>query len=172
MQAVARRAGVAAGTVLYHYPTPQALAEAAITAWTAWVELPHSSTIDERAEIETRMSQLVEATFGMYDRSEWAYRILQKSLDYPPLIAARNEWESVFGQMIAAALGSHANDMEAFQVVSSLIDPSLWVTLRARGVAPERAVELVTALAVGWVQSPREPQAEPRRRGRRCRETS
>src|SRR5688500_18486212 len=66
MQAVARRANVAAGTVLYHFPTPDALAEAAIAAWTEAVHLPGSADIDPTADFNERIHQLVRATFELY----------------------------------------------------------------------------------------------------------
>lgn len=43
------------------------------------------------------------ALYGLYGRSEWAYRIYQKSPDHPALVAARQDYDTRVGEMMAGA---------------------------------------------------------------------
>lgn len=153
MQAVARRAEVASGTVLYHFQTPNDLAAAALATWSEDLALPGVEQIEAAAPLAERVHQLVTALYGLYDRSEGAYRIYQKSPDHPVLVAARDGYDTAVGEMIAAALGDRMGDTEAVQVVSVLIDPGFRDTLLSRGIDPGRVIEVAASLALTWLEA-------------------
>lgn len=151
MQAVARRADVAPGTVLYHYPTPDDLAEAVIDSWLTDLEAPSAESIDPDATMAERIRVLVEELFGLYERSEYAYRVFLKSAHHPAMERANDWWEGNVGAMLARAAGDRAVDEEAMQVLTALVDPGFRETLLQSGVTGEQAVRVVTELAVFWL---------------------
>jgi AcrR family transcriptional regulator len=151
MQAVARRADVAPGTVLYHYPTPEDLADAVVETWIDEIGMPTTDDIDSGADLQTRIRTLIGLLYEMYESSEWAYKIYQKSPNHPSLVKSNQMWEENLGAMLFKAIGERAMDPEAVQVVSVLIDPGFRGTLLSRGMSPERAVEAATQMTLDWL---------------------
>ncbi len=151
MQSVARRADVAPGTVLYHYPTPDELAEAVVQGWLVDLVAPSPDAISADGPLEARVAQLVLELFGLYERSEFAYRIYAKSPDHPVLKRYERWWEENAGRMMLKALGERASEPETMSVLSVLVNPGFRGTLLGSGIAPDRAVEIATELAMGWL---------------------
>jgi len=151
MQAVARRADVAPGTVLYHYPTPEDLADAVVETWIDEIGMPTTDDIDSGVDLQTRVRTLIGLLYEMYESSEWAYKIYQKSPNHPSLVKSNQMWEENLGAMMIKAIGERAMDPEAVQVVSVLIDPGFRGTLLSRGMSPERAVEAATQMTLDWL---------------------
>ena len=152
MQAVARRADVAPGTVLYHYPTPDDLAEAVVATWISDMEAPAPDAIDAAAPLEDRVSVLVRELYGLYERSEQAYRIYRKSPRHPVLKRYEVWWYENANRMMAKAMGDRASDTEAMQVTSVLVNPGFRGTLIMTGIAPERAEETATRMILDWLR--------------------
>ncbi|MGI9609184.1 MAG: TetR/AcrR family transcriptional regulator [Acidimicrobiia bacterium] len=155
MQAVARRADVAPGTVLYHYPTPEDLADAAIAEWTESLEMPGPDLIDATAPLDERVTALVSSVYEMYERSGWAYRIYQKSPNHPSLERGRQMWEASLGAMLGIVLGEQVADPAVVQVVSVLIDPGFRGTLISRGMSSEAAADAAAKLTMSWLDADR-----------------
>jgi AcrR family transcriptional regulator len=151
MQAVARRAEVAPGTVLYHYPTPDDLVEAAVERWIVEMEAPSPEAIDPDAPLQDRVRALVLELFGLYERSEYAYRIYSKSPGHPVLKRYEKWWYDNVNQMMTRALGDLATEPEAMKVVSVLVNPGFRGTLLSTGVTPERSVDISTHLVLSWL---------------------
>jgi AcrR family transcriptional regulator len=151
MQAVARRADVAPGTVLYHYPTPDDLVEASVERWIDEMKAPAPEAIDVAAPLEDRIRSLVVELFGLYERSEYAYRIYSKSPNHPVLERYETWWYDNVNQMMARALGERVGEPEVMQVVSVLVNPGFRGTLLMTGITHERAVEVSTALVLSWL---------------------
>jgi len=151
MQAVARRADVAPGTVLYHYPTPEDLADAVVVTWINDIGMPTADDIDSGADLQTRIRSLVGLLYEIYESSDWAYKIYRKSPDHPSLVKSNQMWEENLGAMMFKALGERAADPEAVQVVSVLIDPGFRGTLLSRGMSSERAVDAATRMTLDWL---------------------
>lgn len=153
MNAVARRADVAPGTVLYHYPTPEDLAEAVVNSWIESFVPPSVDSIDERDPLEQRVGVLVRELYALYERTGWAYRVYQRSPAHPVLRRASAWWEENVGAMLARALGDRAEVEEDMQVVSVLVNPGFRGTLISAGIDPDRSTEIATRLALDWLQS-------------------
>jgi AcrR family transcriptional regulator len=151
MQAVARRAEVAPGTVLYHYPTPDDLVEATVEKWIDEMKAPAPEAIDVEAPLEDRIRSLVVELFGLYARSEHAYRIYSKSPSHPVLKRFETWWYENVNQMMIRALGDRAADPESMQVVSVLVNPGFRGTLLMTGITQERSVEISTTLVLSWL---------------------
>ena len=154
MQAVARRADVAPGTVLYHYPTPDDLTEAVVATWIKEMEAPSPNAIDPTTPLEERIGALVRELYGLYERSDSAYRIYQKSPDHPVLNRYEKWWYDNVGQMMGRALGERASEPETMKVVSVLVNPGFRGTLAMTGIDTDRAVEIVTQITLSWLDSP------------------
>ncbi len=151
MQAVARRADVAPGTVLYHYPDPDDLTEAVVESWLEDMEPPSADAISPDDPVETRIGRLVSELYGLYERSEMAYRIYSKSPQHPVLDKYESWWEENVGQMMNRALGDHKTDDETVRVISVLVNPGFRGTLVSTGIDPGRAVEIAARMAVDWL---------------------
>lgn len=153
MQAVARRADVAPGTVLYHFPEPDKLAEAVVDSWIADLEMPTSELIDSDASLEERVRTLAEELFGLWERSETAYQVYQKSSDHPVMARANAMWEKNLGEMLVRALGDRAAEPEALQVVAAVVSPGFRGTLLMSGLSSDRSIEVAADLALGWLSN-------------------
>lgn len=152
MQAVARRADVAPGTVLYHYPTPEELAEAVIEEWVKDLEMPQPDLVDPEADLHERIKVLVEVVFSLYERSHWTYKIYQKSPNHPSFAKGFEMWQASLGGLMLAALGDRAANAETMSVVSVLIDPGFRGTLLSRGLDEAAAANAATRLILGWLE--------------------
>lgn len=151
MQAVARRAVVAPGTVLYHFPDPDELARAVVDGWREEIRMPTPEEIDSDAPTDERLRAVVEAFYGMYQRAGWVYRIVRMSEDHPVIVEATKEWEANGWAIISRALGEHIDDPVTVAVVATLLDPSVWLSLQARGLSNEQAIATAAELARLWV---------------------
>ncbi len=151
MQAVARRADVAPGTVLYHYPSPDDLVDAAVERWITEMEAPSPESIDPDGPLEDRVRGLVDELFGLYERSESAYRIYAKSPDHPVLNRYSAWWYDNVNQMMSRALGDLAGDAETMKVVSVLVNPGFRGTLVSTGIPSEKTVDVASHLVLSWL---------------------
>ena len=152
MQAVARRADVAPGTVLYHYSTPDDLVEAVVESWIGAMDAPSPATLVPDASLSSRIAALVTELFGLYERSGSAYGVYVKSPAHPILKRYEKWWFDNVNQMMVRALGERASEMESMQVVSVLVNPGFRGTLLSSGISPRRAEELTTQMILGYLE--------------------
>jgi AcrR family transcriptional regulator len=153
MQAIARRADVAPGTVLYHYPAPDALTETVVEEWLTEMEAPSPDAIEADAPLEERITALVKELYSLYERSEAAYRVYQKSPEHPVLKRYETWWYDNANQMMLKALGDHMSNPEAAQMVSVLVNPGFRGTMIMAGIVPRRAEEIATRMILDWLAS-------------------
>jgi AcrR family transcriptional regulator len=146
MQAVARQADVAAGTVLYHYPTPDDLTAAVVAHWLDRIEPPSAAEIDPNAPLETRVRDLVTALFQFYERSNWANQIYKLSPDNRVLVAARVDWDRSFDALITTALGDGYKGAHATRLVSVFVDADFYGLLLSRRFSSAKAIEIAANL--------------------------
>lgn len=151
MNAVARRADVAPGTVLYHYETPEELAQAVIDGWIESFVPPSVDSIDTDDPLEERMSTLVRELYALYERTGWAYRVYQKSPNHPVLEKANQWWDRNVRAMMMRALGDRASGEETMKVISVLVNPGFRGTLIGTGLDSDRVVEIATEMAIDWL---------------------
>lgn len=151
MQAVARRADVAPGTVLYHYPTPDDLVEATVERWIVDYDAPSPEAIDPDAPLDERIRALVFELFDLYERSDHAYRIYSKSPRHPVLKRYEQWWYENVNEMMVRALGDRASDSETMRVVSALVNPGFRGTLVSTGITTEQSVDVSAYLVMSWL---------------------
>ena len=162
MQEVARRADVAAGTVLYHFPTPESLAEEVVESWLESMDPPRPDVIDPRESLDVRVTTLVAELYALYERTDQLYRIYQKSPEHPVLARAAAWWDENVAEMLTLALDDRTADEEAVKVVSAIINPGYRGTLVISGIEPDRAAEVAAAMAVLWLEGGGSPAASNR----------
>lgn len=152
MQAVARRADVAAGTVLYHYPTPESLADAVVDSWLESMEPPTPRAIDAEAPMAARVAVLVRELYGLYERTGHLYLAYQKSPEHPSLQRANQWWEENVGAMVDLTLAGETQSPEGLQVLSAVVNPGFRATLIGAGLSAGRAAEIAAELAIDWLE--------------------
>lgn len=152
MQEVARRADVAPGTVLYHYPTPEALADEVVDDWVETMEPPLPDLIEADDPLDVRITKLVVELYGLYERTDHLYRVYQKSPSHPALLRAAAWWDENVTAMLTRALGDRTDDEEAVKVVSVLTNPGFRGTLIMTGIDPDRAAEIAAEMAIDWLE--------------------
>ncbi|MEZ5185494.1 MAG: TetR/AcrR family transcriptional regulator [Candidatus Nanopelagicales bacterium] len=161
MQAVARRADVASGTVLYHYPTPDDLADAVLVNTVHTLAAPTADDIDPEAPLADRMRTVTSGFFRVYRNTDLEYRAWLKSRAHP----AMKHWEQwylkTYGQALSKALGNRAADAGALQIASALIDPGFRASLLQRGFTEEQAIEQTVRLLMAWLASADPTPAHP-----------
>ena len=151
MQAIARRAGVAAGTVLYHYEDAAALARDVVEHERDRVVVPTAASLDPTLPLAERVQWLARTLFRMHAETDAVYRAWVRSREHPVM----REFEAWFGdtyqQVLGATLAPDRTDPLAFQVVSAVIDPGFRSALLARGLSEDAAAREAAKLANGWL---------------------
>ena len=157
MQSIARRADVAPGTVVYHYPDPDALAEEVVAASRDAMSVPTADAIDAGAPLAERIAWLTRELFRVYEGTDLEYHAWTRSQGHPVMHRYEQWYSEVYGQVLAAALGPAAVQPRALQVVSALIDPGFRGSLLQRGLSQEEAVDETVRLVLGWLAAGRTP---------------
>lgn len=153
MLAVATRADVAPGTVLNHFPTPDALAAAAIERLRDQLRVPAPRALRELPTLRERVVCLSRELASFYERSEGWYRVYQvEEGSLPAWDRARDEFFHEVDALIRAALGPLDSDGPAVSAVSAVLGPSVSGELRRRGLASEEAADLLAGLLVPWLE--------------------
>ena len=153
MQAVARRADVASGTVLYHFPTPEELADAVIADSAERMALPTAESIDDSAPLSERIRTLTEELFRVYAGTDAEFHMWTKSREHPALRTWELWYYETYGKALSVALGEHAAHPRALQIASALIDPGFRASLLQRGLDEQEAVDETVRLGLAWLDS-------------------
>lgn len=151
MQSVARRADVAPGTVIYHYPEPDVLAEEVIAASRDAMSVPTAEAMDTSAPLAERIAWLTRELFRVYEGTDVEYHAWSRSRGHPVMRRYEEWYYQVYASALAAALGPEHADPRALQVVSALIDPGFRGSLIDRGLAQADAVDETVRLVLAWL---------------------
>jgi AcrR family transcriptional regulator len=153
MQAIARRADVAAGTVLYHYPDPAELAADVIARRIEEVEVPMVEDVGVDTPVRQRIEWLTREMFRVYAATDLEYQTWTRSRDHPVMRRYERWYNDTYAELLAAALGPDHSRPRDFQVVSALIDPGFRASLLTRGIPEEEAAATAAQLAATWLDS-------------------
>lgn len=164
MQEVARRADVAPGTVLNHFATPDALAEAVVSELVRTLEAPSSEIFEgvEGGDVAARLRALSRSLARFFERAEPWFHVHEREHEHVAAFAegARGFDERVEG-LIREALGEGhgargaAHRARAVSAARSLMSPPVFRGLRERdGLTTEAAADLVTEILVAWLENP------------------
>lgn len=148
MQAVARRADVAAGTVLYHFDDPDALLAAVVAQKLQRLSLPRPGALPERSSRTARVHGLVEALHAFYERSARDYPLFLRNRDHPAVQAGLAEFTAAVRALTDRALEGWPGSNPARAAFDAVCDVGFYVTLTGRGLTSAEATEVASRLAV------------------------
>lgn len=152
MAAVARRADVASGTVLYHYPNPEALADAVadrLIEETDWPEVPQ---IPDKTSVEKRVDLLLDIVYRMYETARSVSEISEKSPQHPAMRKLRRAWDAQVSRTIPDALGSHVVDDDK-AMISAILEGQFLSSLIGHGINEDQIQHSASRLIVAWLKS-------------------
>lgn len=152
MQSIARRADVAPGTVLYHYPDPDGLAEAVVARRAEVMDVPRADAVDLQAPVDVRVAALTAELFRVYADTDLDYQAWVRSREHPVMRRYETWYNDLYSAALTAALGEHATDPHVVEVTSALIDPGFRASLLMRGLSHEEAATEASALVVAWLE--------------------
>jgi len=151
LREVGRRADVAPGTLRNHFPTREALERAMVQQLTAAAPLPDLSIFDGARSMEDRLERLIRVAGTFLDQAQPMYRMwLREPMVSGPWAETGAAYGARWDELIRAALGPLADDVEATAIVRAVMEPTFFESLRAGGRTTEEVSALVTALIVPW----------------------
>lgn len=143
LQAVARRAGVSAATILNHFGSGEELARVVVGQLAEDLQVPDDGDWTEPGR-NPRVRRLVQEMFAFYDRSAPWFEIFRVELNVDPVL---RESEAAFWQAIQdlyrRVFGDALNDQHVRGAVFGLTHPATVTALRASGLSAEAAAELI-----------------------------
>lgn len=143
LQAVARRAEVSAATILNHFGSAQELARVVVGHLAETFHVPDDDDWAEPGR-SPRVRRLVREMFAFYDRSAPWFEIFRAELNVDPVL---REGEAAFWQAIQdlyrRVFGDALNNPKVRGAVFGLTHPATVTALRASGMPPEDAAELI-----------------------------
>lgn len=143
LQAIARRAGVSAATILNHFGSADELARLVVGQLTDNLRVPDDRDWPERGRAP-RVRRLVSEMFDFYDRSAPWFEIFRSEIGVDPVL---REGESAFWQAIrdlyGRVLGTALDDQRVRGTAFGLTHPATLTALRESGLPIQDAVELV-----------------------------
>lgn len=151
MQSIARRADVAAGTVLYHFPDPDDLADAVLAASVERMAVPDPEMVSAAGELPDRIRVMTSELFRVYAHTTSEYLAWTKSQGHPAMARVEGWYNDRYAALLVAALGASSRDSRALQVVSALVEPGFRANLVQRGLTDEQAVEETVRLVCAWL---------------------
>ena len=152
MVAVAGRADVAPGTVLYHYPTPDTLADAVADRFIEEADWPEVPQIPAHTSLEERVELLLDTVYAMYETGRPTAAIYRKSPDHPAVMKLRSVWDDQLSHTISKVLGSYVTD-EDKPVISAILEGPFLSTLFRYGIHEDQLHDAASRLIVAWLKS-------------------
>lgn len=143
LQAIARRAGVSAATVLNHFGSADELARVVVTQLTDSLHIPDDREWAERGRA-MRVRRLVREMFEFYHRSAPWFEIFRPELGVDPVL---REGEAAFWQAIedlySRVFGTAINNQRVRATVFGLTHPATVTALLDSGLGLDDAAELI-----------------------------
>ena len=152
MVAVARRADVASGTVLYHYPDPEALADAVAERWIDEADWPQVPPMQGDMTLEMRVDLLLDTVYAMYETARPASQVFANSPLHPAVGKLRGVWDAQMSQTIAVALGGRVGDGDK-PIVSAILEGPFLSSLIRHGVPEGQIRASASRLIVALLES-------------------
>jgi AcrR family transcriptional regulator len=153
MQEVARRADVAPGTVLNHFPTPDDLTRAVIDQLLLDLRLPSEAVFDGAPTLRDRVTRLARELAAFYRRSEPWYQVHRRETGRSSAFAeADRRFFRLIDRLMRLALGNLADDDRALAALRSFMNPSVFGGLRETDMSADEAADLVAELLVPWLE--------------------
>lgn len=154
MQEVARRAGVAAGTVLNHFATQDALAEAVVVRLMETLRVPTEEIFAGLETVEGRLRALAESLATFFERAEPWFHVHEREHGTVAAFAAgAREFDRRVSALIGQALGGDADARTAI-TVRVLFSPPVLRDLRVHGdMRTSDAAGLASEIVLAWLNT-------------------
>ena len=154
---IARRAGVAIGTVYRHFPSLDELLPACGELSLERLAPPDPETAHElfvgARSPRARIERLVETTFDMYERAPGVMGSIRRDRGTLTLLdEAHADIEDRLDALAQAALAPFDADARRLTVVRALTDFDTWRALRERGVTAAEARAVVIESVLRWLE--------------------
>lgn len=154
MQQVARRADVAPGTVLNHFPSRDELDDAMVERAMAEMPAPELAIFDGLDTLGRRIQRLSRETGVFLERAAPWYRMwLREPMLSGSWVAAGAEagarWEALF----RAALGPLAEDADSMAILRAMMEPTFFDAVRAGHRSTEETADLIAAAITPWLEA-------------------
>ena len=147
MQAVARRADLAPGTVTYHFSDRDALAAAVVRHLWETVQLPGPEALPSQQPVNVRVAALITLLYEFYARSATAYQFFRRNEDHPAVVEGVRQFQDSVAALFARAFDGSPVSPRTITVISALSDASFYTSLTLRGLDTAAAAEAATQLA-------------------------
>lgn len=151
MQSIARRADVAPGTVLYHFPDPDLLADAVMARSVERMAVPLPEVITAAGDRSARVLLLTRELFRIYAATDTEYHAWTRSRGHRAMSAVEEWYNDRYAALLQAALGDDVPDPMSFAVVSALVEPGFRANLVQRGLTEQQAVDETVRLVLAWL---------------------
>lgn len=153
MQQVARRADVAPATVLNHFSSADALAEAVVDRIVGSLRMPDDREWTAERTRAARARRLVREMFAFYDRSTPWFELFRGEMGKIPALrrGERRFWAEI-GELYARTFGPALEDRRVRGAVFGLTSPATLGALREAGLSVGEASELVGDMLVRRVE--------------------
>ncbi len=146
-QDIADRAGVAVGTVYYHFPTIDDLVPACSTLARSLVPQPDVTIFDGVRGTGKRIEALVRALIAYYSGTQGGIRnALRERQQIGVVDRIVSETERNISRLAREAIGPDPTE-ETAKKVEAILDFRTWDSLQSRGLSEEEVVETVSSLA-------------------------
>jgi AcrR family transcriptional regulator len=165
LTAIADRADVARGTVIYHFGAADQLLGEALDLLLERLELPDEHVLDAVIGRDARIKAFVDAMIAFQERSAPYWTTFDSEMSRPALQQREEKYWAAFERLLAIALGPElADDARAGAVIVSLSHPAtagtfFWAYERAGG-SRDAARRMIGDLAIDAVNR---IAAEPRK---------
>lgn len=162
---IAKRAGVAVGTVYRHFPSLDELIPACGEVSMARLALPTPEEMAERLagarSGRERLRRTVAEAYGIYERGGDIVGAIRRDRDQLGLLQeAHEQVEEALAAIVDVGLGERLTDADA-RVVRALLDLDAWRALRDQGVTGADAVETTAGMLDAWLTRRRRTGATP-----------
>ncbi len=153
VNAIARRADVAVGTVRNHFPTRQALEEAIVQRAQAEMPVPGLDIFNGAEGIAARVERLCRATGTFLVAAEPWYRMWQRErMVSGPWAAAGAAAGAGWDRLCRFALGPLADDPAAMVILRATMVPEYVAAVRTATGSADAAADLIAASIAPWLE--------------------
>lgn len=143
IQAIARRADVARGTVINQFGSAEAVLKAVLDRAVVEVEFPTEKDLDGATTPDARVRRFVEVMYRFFERGVDWWQIFYADLQLPALQERQQRYNEIAAAFQAAALGSLADDRIVVAAVRAFVDYQPWYALKAAGLTLDESIELI-----------------------------
>lgn len=143
IQAIARRADVARGTVINQFGSADAVLEAVLDRAVVEVEFPSERDLDGATTPDARVRRFVEVMYRFFERGVDWWQVFYADLHLPALQARQQRYNEIVWAFHAAAFGSLADDRIVGAAVRAFVDYAPWSALKAAGLTLDESIELI-----------------------------